>query len=354
MVEISKGQAGNQAGARYVFVVLPIILVAAVILSLAIGRYHIPIIRAARILLATIIPGTASGNPAWNEEEWIVVHFVRLPRLVCAAVAGAGLALSGAVLQGLFRNPLVAPQIIGISSGASFGGILAILIGLSSYGVVSSAFAFGIFSMILVFGLSRLAGRTGILSVVLSGIIVGGMFGALVGLIQYIANPETKLPDIVYWLLGSFAGADWNKAASIGLPTICAGAVLLLMRWRVNLLSLGDTDSSALGLKVDALRWVCLGLVSLIVAAQVSISGGVGWVGLVVPHFARMLVGSDHRKLLPAATLMGAIYLLLIDDIARTLISQEIPIGILTAMVGTPVFGLMFWKTQARGWATHD
>jgi iron complex transport system permease protein len=154
--------------------------------------------------------------------------------------------------------------------------------------------------------------------------------------------------------LGSFNGADWKKVLIIGLPTAIAGMVLLLMRWRINLLSLGDTDSAALGIPVNGLRWLCLGLVSLIVAAQVSVSGGVGWVGMVVPHFARMLVGSDHRKLLPASALMGAIYLILMDDLARTLVSQEIPIGILTAIIGTPIFGFMFWKTQARGWAAHD
>lgn len=341
------------AGSYGTLIALGVVLVAAVIVSLAIGRYPIPVMRAIRILIAMVIPGAQPESPAWTEEEWIILHMVRLPRIAVAALAGAGLALSGAVLQGLFRNPLVAPQIIGISSGASLGGVSAILIGLSSYGVVGLAFAFGILSMILVFGLSRLTGRTGILSVVLSGIIVGGMCGAFVGLMQYMADPEKKLPGIVYWLLGSFVGADWTKAAVIGLPTACAGVALLLLRWRINLLSLGDDDASALGMPVDALRWICLGLVSLMVAAQVSVSGGIGWVGLVIPHCARMLVGPDHRKLLPASALMGAIYLLLMDDVARTMVSQEIPIGILTAIIGTPIFGVMFWKTQAKGWS-HD
>jgi iron complex transport system permease protein len=351
MFKDGKAKIHKRSGQKFIFVILLIILLAVIIFSLSIGRYHIPVDRAARILWAMVVPGMIPAHPGWSQEEWIVVQIVRLPRIVSAALAGAGLALSGAVLQGLFRNPLVAPQIIGISSGASFGGILGILIGFSSYQIVGSALAFGILSMLLVFGLSRLAGRTGILSLVLSGIIVGGMFSALIGLVQYMADPEENLPGIVYWLMGSFAGADWKKTGMIGIPTVCAGMVLLLLRWRINLLSLGDADSSALGVQTNFVRWLCLGLISLIVAAQTPFVGAIGWVGLVVPHFARMLVGSDHRKLLPAAALMGASYLLLMDDLARTLISQEIPISILTAIIGTPAFGFLFWKTQARGWA---
>ena len=349
-----KDRQARRSGAHVTLIILFALLFATVIFSLAIGRYPIPVLRTARILLALILPDSSPRSEHWNEEEWIVVQIVRLPGVILAASAGAGLALSGAVLQSLFRNPLVAPQIIGISSGASFRGVLAILLGFSSYGIVAAAFAFGLFSMILVFGLSRLAGKTGILSVVLSGIIVGGMFSAFVGLTEYLADPDRNLPTIIHWLMGSFVGADWRKTAILGIPAAVAGIMLLLMRWRINLLSLGDTDSAALGVPVNNLRWLCLGLVSLIVAAQVSVSGGVGWVGLVIPHFARMMVGSDHRKLLPVSALMGAIYLLLMDDLARTLISQEIPIGILTAIVGTPVFGFIFWKTQARGWASHD
>jgi iron complex transport system permease protein len=331
--------------------VLLIILVSAGIFSLTLGRYYVPTGTVARILFASAVPETMQGNLSWQETEWVVVRLVRLPRILMVILAGMGLALSGATLQGVFRNPLVGPQIVGVSSGASFGGVLAILLSLPSSGIVGLAFAFGMLSLVVVFGLSHLAGRAGILSLVLAGVIVSAFYGALVGLTQYLADPETKLPGMVYWLMGSFAGADWKKVPIIGIPILTAGIMLLLLRWRINLLSLGDTDAAVLGVKVGVLRWIVLLLVSLIVAAQVSVSGGVGWVGLVIPHFARMMVGPDHRTLLPASALLGGIFLLIMDCLARNLTMLEIPIGLLTALVGTPVFALVFWKTQARGWA---
>lgn len=335
-----------------IIIVLLIILVAMGVFSLTLGHYHVPIGTLARILFAPALPDELQGNLLEQEKEWVVVRIVRLPRILVVMLAGMGLALSGATLQGLFRNPLVGPQIIGVSSGASFGGVLAILLSLPSAGVVGFAFAFGMLSLLIVFGLSRLAGRTGgILALVLAGVILSSFFGALVGVAQYLADPETNLPTIVYWLMGSFASADWKKVPIIGIPTLTAGIILLLLRWRINLLSLGDVDAKTLGVKVGVLRWIVLMFVSLIVAAQVSVSGGVGWVGMVIPHFARMIVGPDHRTLLPASALMGGIYLLVMDCLARNLTMLEIPIGLLTSLVGAPFFALVFCKTQGKGWA---
>lgn len=326
------------------------VLITTGIFSLTLGRYYVPTGTVAQILYASVFPDTLSGIHSWQDSEWVVVRLVRLPRILMVMIAGMGLALSGATLQGVFRNPLVGPQIVGVSSGASFGGVVAILLSLPSSGIVALAFAFGMLALAMVFTLSRLAGRAGILSLVLAGVISSAFFGALVGLTQYLADTETSLPGMVYWLMGSFAGADWKKVPIIAIPTISAGILLVLLRWRINLLSLGDTDASALGVKVGLLRWAVLALVSLIIAAQVSVSGGVGWVGLVIPHFARMMVGPDHRVLLPVSALMGGIYLLVMDCLARNLSMLEIPIGLLTALIGTPVFAFVFWKTQARGW----
>jgi iron complex transport system permease protein len=181
--------------------------------------------------------------------------------------------------------------------------------------------------------------------------VVGAFFTAIHGLIQYTADPEKKLPAMIYWLIGSFAGATPQKTMILAPPVLAAGAVLVALRWRINLLSLGEADAGALGVRVGLLRWTLLASVSLIVAAQVAVSGIVGWVGLIVPHLARMLVGPDHRRLVPASGLVGAIFLLLMDDIARTIVPQEVPIGILTAGIGTPVFALLFWRAQARGWS---
>ena len=345
-----KNLAQERTRAHIILFVLLIVLVLAGIFSLALGRYYVPAGTVAHILLAAAVPESMQMHRSWQETEWVVVWLVRLPRMLVVILAGMGLSLSGATLQGIFRNPLVGPHLVGVSSGASFGGVLAILLSLPPAGIVGLAFLFGMLSLVMVFGLSRLAGRAGILSLVLAGVIVSAFFGALVGVTQYLADPEAKLPGMVYWLMGSFAGADWQKVSIIGIPTAIAGITLLLLRWRVNLLSLGDTDAAALGVEVGVLRWAVLLLVSLIISAQVSVSGGVGWVGLVIPHFARMLVGPDHRVLMPASVLLGGIYLLVMDCLARNLSTQEIPIGLLTALVGAPVFAFVFWKMQARGW----
>lgn len=322
-------------------------LVFLVLASLTIGRYPVPVSEIVRILITTS-PFNAVGNA--DNAPWVVVEIARLPRILMVTLCGMGLALSGAALQGVFRNPLVGPDIVGVSAAAAFGGVLAILLSLPSPAIVGLAFIFGLSGMAIAFGLSLLVRRQSMLVLVLAGVIVGAFFGALVGLAEYVADPRTKLPNIIYWLLGSFAGATYDKLLIVAGVVLVAGAPLLLMRWRLNLLSLGETDSGALGINVAALRWAVIALVALIVAAQVSVSGGVGWVGLIVPHMARMLTGPDHVRVLPASMLLGGIYLLGMDDIARSAASQEIPIGLLTAVIGVPIFALLFWRTQARGW----
>ncbi|HEY4131461.1 MAG TPA: iron ABC transporter permease, partial [Gemmatimonadaceae bacterium] len=216
---------------------------------------------------------------------------------------------------------------------------------------VSLAFSFALIALVFVFLLNRLSGSSNVLSIVLAGVIVSAFFSALVGLAEFLADPQRQLPGIVYWLLGSFATVSARSAWIIAVPTILAGALLVGLRWRINILSLGDTDATALGIHVTRLRWGILGLVTLLVAAQVSVSGAIGWVGLVVPHLARRLVGPSHEDVLPLSALLGALLLLGIDDVARTIAAQEIPIGVLTALVGTPVFAVVFWKSQQRGWA---
>jgi iron complex transport system permease protein len=322
------------------------------IVSLGIGRYVIAPQMVVRILVAwvTHTSNADSIGQGWTKAQWIVVQFIRVPRVLMATFCGMGLALCGAALQGLFRNPLVGPEVAGVSHGAAFGGVAAIVCGFPTIGLVASAFAGGLLALICTFLLARVAGNTGILSMVLSGVIVGAFFSAAVGVGQYVADPDTQLPSIVYWLLGSFANADTRKVLIVALPLLIAGTLLLLLRWRLNLLSLGETDAAVLGVRTGLLRWSVATLVAVIVAAQVSVSGGIGWIGLVVPHLARMLGGADHRRLLPASMLLGGVYLLGMDDIARAASSQEIPIGLLTAFAGTPIFAIVFWRTQNRGW----
>lgn len=327
---------------RVVIAGLTILLALTALAALGAGRYGLSLSRVIEIVASPLRPPEQAVTPT----EATVVFTVRLPRILLAALSGAGLALSGAALQGVFRNPLVGPQIIGVSSGAAFGGVLAILSGLPRAGLMAAAFVFGMAALVLVYALNSIVARRNILALVLAGMIVSGFFGALVSLVQYLADAEDKLPTMVFWLLGSFATASWDKLALAALPVLIGSAFLLGLRWRINLLSLGDEDARALGVRVERLRWFILMLVACIVAAQVAVSGIVGWVGLVVPHMARMLVGPDHRVMMPVSMLVGALYLLVIDTVARTATMAEIPLGILTALIGTPVFAVLLRRSQ--------
>jgi len=319
------------------------------IFAICVGRFSISVSTVCAILASDILP----ISETWTHTEATVVNVVRLPRVLMAIIAGAGLSICGAALQGMLRNPLVGPQILGISSAASFGGALAITMSASVLGIVASAFGFGIVALVILFALCRATPRAS-LSIVLAGVVVGSFFAALVGVLEYTADPLTKLPSIVFWLLGSFATANPEKLAAIAAPTLAACAVLVAMRWRLNILSLNETDAAALGIDVRTCRWLVLLMSALIVAAQVAVSGGVGWVGLIIPHFGRMLVGPDHRVLLPASALLGGLYLLAVDTIARAATNQEIPLGLLTALIGAPIFGYLLWRTHLRGWGGRD
>ncbi len=243
----------------------------------------------------------------------------------------------------------MSPDIIGVSAGASLGGAIALLLGLGTVFLVGGAFVFGLVALALLFALT--AGRaSSMLMVVLGGVVLGSFFSALVGLVQYFADPYSSLPAIVFWLLGSLATATWAKVGVAALPILLGAAVVLMLRWRLNVLSLGDDEASSLGLNPSRLRWVFLLSCALVVAGAVAVSGAVGWVGLVIPHLARMWVGPDHRVLLPVSFLVGAIFLVVIDTIARTLTAGEIPLGVLTALVGAPVFFLLLRRNRDRIW----
>lgn len=336
------GDAFPRRPPSVIIAILAVILALVAIACLGVGRYDIPFARVVQILWAPISPPDVPVTPT----EANIVFTVRMPRILLALLAGAGLALSGATMQGVFRNPLVGPQVMGVSSGAAFGGVLAILFSFPRYGLLGSSFIFGLSALVMVYALNGIVARRNILALVLAGVVVTGFFGALVSLVQYLADTEDKLPAMVFWLLGSFATGNWEKFGLIAAPVLICSLLLLGLRWRINLLSIGDEDARALGVNVEPLRWFVLILVSCIVAAQVAVSGIIGWVGLVVPHMARMLVGPDHRVMMPASLLIGALYLLVIDTVARTATATEIPLGILTALLGTPVFALVLRQTQ--------
>jgi iron complex transport system permease protein len=313
--------------------------------ALAAGRYPVPPTRVLAILAAPLFDIV----PDWSPTERMVVLVVRLPRVLMAIVTGAGLALCGAALQGVFRNPLVGPQTIGMSAGASLGGVAAILAFGFGPAVTFGAFAGAAGALGAVLAMQPRGRVAPVLTLVLAGIVIGAFCSAVVGFITFIADPETKLPALVFWLLGSLATASWPGLALATTCTVAAGSVVLAMRWRINLLSLGDDEARALGCAPGRDRLILLAAVCVIVAAQVAISGVIGWVGLVVPNLARLLVGADHRRLLPASLLIGASFMLVADTIARDLTAAEIPVGIVTAVVGTPVFALLLHRAAARG-----
>ncbi|SWU17074.1 putative ABC transport system permease component [Klebsiella pneumoniae] len=277
-----------------------------------------------------------------------IVWSVRLPRVVMALLAGGALGLCGATLQGVFQNPLVDPHIIGVTAGSAFGGTLAILLGVGSLLMMASTFFFGLVALGLIYALAALQGRDSTLGLILSGIILSGFFAALVSLMQYLADSEETLPNIVFWLLGSFATASWHKVLLMSLPLAVAAGALWKLRWRINLLALEERDARSLGVPVAALRRGVLVCCAVLVAAQVAVSGSIAWMGLVVPHLARLLVGADHRRLLPTAFWLGAALMLVVDDLARTLTQAEIPIGIITALLGAPLFTVLLVQSRRR------
>ncbi|AGS33583.1 ABC transporter transmembrane protein [Corynebacterium maris DSM 45190] len=309
--------------------------------ALGVGRLAVPFGTAAAVIvdqLAGLVGLDTSLAAEATAAEASAVWLIRAPRVVLAIVVGAALAVSGAVLQSLFRNPLVSPDVIGVSSAASFGGVLTILLGVGGVWLVSGAFVAGLVAALLVLALGRLRTGSPILTIVLGGIVISALFNALVSLVTYLADPYTTLPSITFWLMGSFASTTWSHAATAVLPILPCLLVVFALRWRVNLLSLGDDEARSLGVRPERLRMLLIVTVSLLTAATVAVAGVIGWVGLVIPHLVRLVLGSDNRVLLPASALLGGLYLLLMDTLARSVVEVEIPVGILTAIIGAPVF----------------
>lgn len=305
-------------------IVLGVALTLAIFASLCIGMYPMSWSHAVTILLGLVWPFHSAGVSAADLKELTVMKIIRPPRVLEAALAGLGLGIAGTALQGMLRNPLVSPDILGVTSGAAFGGGLAIALEWPPLALARFAFAGGLLAMTSVFTVAKLARGSGnSMVLILAGVFIGAFFHALTGLVEAYGN----IFRIVPWLIGSFVNADWQKVAIVAVPTLVGGAVLMALRWRLNLLSLGDLDALSLGINVTVLRSAVIVVVSLIVAAQVAVSGIVSWIGLVVPHFARMLVGPDHRRLLPTAALLGALFVLGLDDLSRSVARSGLPVG---------------------------
>lgn len=309
------------------------LLAVLVVVTLCLGPYSIAPGETLRILAGTVLPIDAD----WSKMAYNVVVQVRLPRIVGAILVGAALAVAGTAYQGTFRNPLVSPDLLGVSSGACIGAALAILSGAGALIVQGAAFVGGILAVACTVSIPRILKRDSTLTLVLSGIIVGGFAGSILGIIKYLADPETELPDIVYWQMGSLAKVDYDSLVYVAPVIAVAVAVLLSMRWRVNVLSLGDHEAKALGVNLKLERGLVILFATLLTASATSLAGTIGWVGLVIPHLARFVVGPNASRSLPVACVMAAVFVLVVDTLAR-ITGIEIPLGILTGLIGTPFF----------------
>lgn len=317
-----------------IFAGLLCVLVLLGLLALCIGRYWISVSDVVRILFSEFLPVADT----WNANAESVVLTLRLPRVAAAILVGGSLALSGGVYQGVFQNPLVAPDLLGVSSGASIGAALAILFGIGSFGIQAGAFAGGIIAVLITTSIPKAIKNHSNMMLVLAGIIVTGLMNSIMGIIKYVADPETQLAEITYWQMGSIAKVLPHGLFMVFPAIFIAASLLLAMRWRINVLSLGEIEAKSLGITLKTTRLTVIVCATVLTASSVCIAGTIGWVGLVVPHLGRLLVGPDNMKLLPVTFVLGAIFLLFVDTIARTLISAELPLSILTGLIGAPFY----------------
>ena len=324
-----------------------LVLIAGVLLAFTVGRYPVSLAELGHVLLAKA-NGMQPDVPAAVQS---VILQVRGPRVLAAAIIGAALAVAGTAFQGLFRNPLVSPDILGASSGAALGAVLGIYFSLGIFAIQVFAFAGGLAAVAAVYAIGTLVrSRDPILVLVLTGVVVGALLGAGVGLVKYLADPYNQLPAMTFWLLGSLSAASVSDLLPLFGPVAVGATVLIALRWRMNAMSLPEEEARALGLATGPLRIAIVAAATLTTSASVATAGIIGWVGLVVPHLARSLVGPDFARLLPAAAILGGGYLLLIDTLARTAAEVEIPLGILTAVVGTPFF-IWLLASMQRNWS---
>ena len=276
---------------------------------------------------------------------------IRMPRAILGAMVGGCLAVSGASFQGLFRNPLVSSGILGVSSGAGFGAALAIILFHGSTSAVYIfAFAFAMLAVLLSYLIGRVYNTTPTITLVLGGVVVSSIFSALISFAKYVADPYQQLPAIVFWLMGSLATARYHDILVAGIPMSIGIAGLLAIRWRINVLSMGDREAHSLGVNLAVDKGIVIICASLATAGAVCVSGIIGWVGLVIPHICRMIVGNDNRVLIPASLSLGACFLVLVDNVGRIITGSEMPLGILTALIGGPFFVWLLKKTKGGGW----
>ncbi|WP_369792061.1 FecCD family ABC transporter permease [Methanobacterium sp. SMA-27] len=338
-MSLRKKIAENSISVTFILIIPLVILF---FISFLIGRYPIPPYEVFIAIVSKLFPINANVSPSMNT----VIFEIRLPRIFAAMLVGAALSVAGAAFQGLFRNPLVSPDKLGVTAGAGFGAALAILISAGALFIQISALLWGLLAVTITYFLSRTFKGTSMLTLVLCGIAIESFFGALIALSKYVADPYEQLPTIVFWLMGSLASVNIQQLLIVSIPILIGMTILILIRWRLNVLSMGEEEAQTLGVNTGRLQAIVIVSCTVLTASSVSICGIIGWIGLVIPHVARMIVGPDHKILLPVSIILGAFFLLLIDDISRALLSVEIPLGILTAIIGAPFFIYLLGKSK--------
>lgn len=331
-------QAPSKARIAAVLALLLVVLAAAFLGSLALGRFE-------------LFGALASGDEEAVRTAVNVMFTMRLPRVAAAACVGAMLAVAGCAYQGLFRNPMVSPDLLGASAGAGFGAALGILLSLGGVGVQVTAFLFGCLAVGISYALSQRISRgmNAILVLVLCGMVVQNLFTAFTSAVKFMADPNSQLPEITFWLMGGLANVDKDNVWWLIVPLVAGSVVLFALRWRLNVMALGDEEALSLGVDVKRTRLAVVLAATLVTSSAVSVAGMVGWVGLIIPHLARFLVGPDHRGLVPASFLLGASFLLVVDDVCRSIYTTEIPISILTAIIGAPLFVYLIFRQRRQG-----
>lgn len=338
----SESKANRKTHHSMINIILFCVLLILILICMCVGKYSISVSECIQILAGSI----TGAEGSWSGMDEKLLMGVRLPRVMATVLVGAALALSGAVYQGIFKNPLVSPDFLGVSSGACVGAAIAILLSMTGTFVQIFAFAGGIIAVAITVMIPKAMRSDSNIMLVLSGIIVSGAMSSVLGFIKYIADPQTELAAITYWQLGSFAYVDIEAIAGILPLSIAAAVVLLLMSWWINILSLGENEARSLGANVGLMRGICIVCSTILTAGAVCISGTIGWVGLVIPHFGRMIAGADNRVLLPATCFIGGIFMLLVDTVTRIIGPAEMPISILTGIIGAPFYAWLLYRQR--------
>ena len=313
-----------------------------IVLAACVGKYPVSPGESLKIMLGALFGDTGSAN----EMTVNVVLGLRVPRILASVIVGGALSMSGAAYQGIFKNPLVSPDFLGVSSGACIGAAVAILLGLSATYISAFAFLFGIAAVLITVAIPAIMGNRSNVMLVLSGIIVGTAMSSILGFIKYIADPNTQLASITYWTMGSFSYITMADLLAVLPIIVVPGVILILMAWWIDVLSMGEDEARTLGARVGLIRGITIICATLLTAASVCISGTISWVGLIVPHFGRMAVGPSNRKLLPMCALLGGLFMLAVDTLTRTIGTTEMPVSILTGVLGAPIFCWLLFRQR--------